>query len=166
VVFDHLDMTWEYEPQGYELDCGRYLPDFRLPDLVGGSTFVEVKAEWTVESLRKAFALTAIERVLMLGRIPAPEEEGPHFDLFTFDYYDFDCTQVKHSRVSLLPTSDGEFGLMPFGWAVSGPVGGPTDEWIAECARHTLTDWVRNPPLIGKAFAAGRSARFEFGESG
>lgn len=30
VFFDTLGLKWEYEPEGFELKSGRYLPDFRL----------------------------------------------------------------------------------------------------------------------------------------
>jgi len=30
VFFDTLDIKWQYEPEGFELPSGRYLPDFRL----------------------------------------------------------------------------------------------------------------------------------------
>lgn len=38
VFFDRLGLTWQYEPEGFELVTGRYLPDF----LVEG-VWVEVK---------------------------------------------------------------------------------------------------------------------------
>ena len=40
VFFDALDMRWEYEPEGYELASGRYLPDFWLAN---ADAFLEVK---------------------------------------------------------------------------------------------------------------------------
>lgn len=44
VVFDHLLIPWQYEPQGFERVWGgenvRYLPDFYLPE---SETWVEVK---------------------------------------------------------------------------------------------------------------------------
>jgi hypothetical protein len=41
VFFDHLNIKWEYEPEGFDLGNGlRYLPDFWLPDL---NLWVEVK---------------------------------------------------------------------------------------------------------------------------
>jgi len=44
VFFDHLRIKWEYEPEGYELPSGRYLPDFFLPHFSCKSgMFVEVK---------------------------------------------------------------------------------------------------------------------------
>jgi len=30
VVLDTKGLAWEYEPEGYETPCGRYLPDFRV----------------------------------------------------------------------------------------------------------------------------------------
>lgn len=42
VFFDALGISWEYEPEGFELSDGSwYLPDFRLTDL---GVFAEVKA--------------------------------------------------------------------------------------------------------------------------
>jgi hypothetical protein len=44
VFFDALDIAWEYEPEGFELPSGRYLPDFRLHGrLVWGPLWFEVK---------------------------------------------------------------------------------------------------------------------------
>ena len=29
IIFDHMGLSWDYEPEGFELpECGRYLPDF------------------------------------------------------------------------------------------------------------------------------------------
>lgn len=33
VFFDAVGIRWHYEPEGYELPSGRYLPDFSLPEL-------------------------------------------------------------------------------------------------------------------------------------
>jgi hypothetical protein len=42
VFFDALRLDWHYEPQGFALPSGWYLPDFYLPKLDGG-TWIEVK---------------------------------------------------------------------------------------------------------------------------
>ena len=42
VFFDALGIPFEYEPEGYWLDNGPYLPDFRL----WGSLFAEVKKKY------------------------------------------------------------------------------------------------------------------------
>lgn len=49
VFFDALGLKWEYEPEGFELPSGRYLPDFYLGDRARGGRFqygpwVEIKA--------------------------------------------------------------------------------------------------------------------------
>lgn len=46
VFFDHLGIAWEYEPEGFELPSGRYLPDFRTTSSCGSFRYwVEVKGE-------------------------------------------------------------------------------------------------------------------------
>lgn len=50
VFFENMGLDWEYEPQGYERDGRRYLPDFAVRskgvvDCVNGATYVE-GGEW------------------------------------------------------------------------------------------------------------------------
>ena len=47
VFFDALELDWEYEPEGFELDVGtRYLPDFWLLKFCGKrGLYVEVKPD-------------------------------------------------------------------------------------------------------------------------
>jgi len=40
VLFDLLKIIWVYEPDGFQLSTGKYLPDFYLPEY---EAFVEVK---------------------------------------------------------------------------------------------------------------------------
>jgi len=40
VFFDALNVVWEYEREGFELESGRYLPDFWLP---ASEAWVEIK---------------------------------------------------------------------------------------------------------------------------
>lgn len=44
VFFDELEIKWQYEPEGFEHDGERWLPDFFLPNFCGG-LYVEVKPE-------------------------------------------------------------------------------------------------------------------------
>jgi hypothetical protein len=44
VLFDHLGLRWDYEPEGYATPDGPYLPDFML-HLKHGSVLFEVKPE-------------------------------------------------------------------------------------------------------------------------
>jgi hypothetical protein len=46
VFFKTAGIEYEYEPQGFELKNGRYLPDFWLPDL---EAWFEVKGEFDVD---------------------------------------------------------------------------------------------------------------------
>jgi hypothetical protein len=41
VFFDALGVKWEYEPEGFELKNGRYLPDFRI--IADSQLWVEIK---------------------------------------------------------------------------------------------------------------------------
>lgn len=40
IVFDAFGFSWEYEPEGFSLPSGRYLPDFRIYDT---SEWIEIK---------------------------------------------------------------------------------------------------------------------------
>jgi hypothetical protein len=42
LFFNELGIVWEYEPEGFDLPSGWYLPDFYLPKMHGG-TWIEVK---------------------------------------------------------------------------------------------------------------------------
>ena len=44
VFFDALGLKWEYEPEGFELPSGRYLPDFKVEYL--GRDSSETRFEW------------------------------------------------------------------------------------------------------------------------
>ncbi len=47
VLFDHLEIKWDYEPEGFEFPDGRrYLPDFwlHIPGKEGWGYWVEIKA--------------------------------------------------------------------------------------------------------------------------
>lgn len=76
VFFDALGLKWEYEPEGFELPGGfRYLPDFKVRDVFGGWSWVEVKGvEPSPEDLAKAEALyvgTGLWVAVVWGEPPA-----------------------------------------------------------------------------------------------
>lgn len=54
VLFDVMGIRWEYEPDGFELPHGLYVPDFWLPDL---RTWFEVKPDW--EDVAESAQVTA-----------------------------------------------------------------------------------------------------------
>lgn len=82
VFFDHLDVEWHYEPQGFEWGAhagefgtdhkaGRYLPDFYLPSI---NTWFEVKGvkpsddEW--DTIGGFCSSTGFRHVTAVGDIP------------------------------------------------------------------------------------------------
>lgn len=57
LFFDRLAIPWQYEPQGFNLPSGPYLPDFHLD--IGEGIWWEVKgAEPTEQEMRALFDLT------------------------------------------------------------------------------------------------------------
>lgn len=79
VFFDAAGIKYEYEPEGYETSCGKYLPDFYLPD---SDSHVEVKADrhGAVNELCKAAAAinwgSPIKRIVILSDIPNHHDGG------------------------------------------------------------------------------------------
>ncbi len=78
VFFDALGIKYEYEPEGFETSAGRYLPDFRLPEL---GYWAEVKG--FNDHLRKdldkveAFVIEQKTAVVILSDLPYdPEARG------------------------------------------------------------------------------------------
>ena len=53
VFLDNLGLAFDYEPEGYELDAGWYLPDFYVPDLC---MWIEVKPNETDQSEVERFS--------------------------------------------------------------------------------------------------------------
>lgn len=45
VFLDQLDIKWEYEPEGFDLFTGWYLPDFLLPDIGRRGSWLEIKRD-------------------------------------------------------------------------------------------------------------------------
>lgn len=175
VFFDTLGVRWEYEEEGYEIEgvSTRYLPDFWLPKW---HLWVEVKGVLDQPSFAKLVAAAGpdglphrepvpdiqVPRILLLGGIPEPGERWLHcrFDLVA-DVH----VVLVHS--AFFAVGEGRF--------VSHQVGAPiwiTDPDVSSENLERLLLACRGPgsPLPGtplpNAYAAARSARFEFGESG
>lgn len=63
VFFDTMGIHWEYEVEGFELESGRYLPDFWLPTL---DCYFEVKGAIPTETeIRKAIDLSVASSKLV-----------------------------------------------------------------------------------------------------
>ena len=82
VFFDSAGIAYEYEKEGYELDCGRYLPDFWLPEW---NAFVEIKGDRpTANEIERCLALQKATEKPVYLLCGAPDfnrlEHGCKFD--------------------------------------------------------------------------------------
>jgi len=172
VFFNALGVRWEYEPQGYEGDGFRYLPDFWLPDF---GIFAEVKGKMSAADLQKTMAAVPVlkepsdgqisHQLLILGPVPAPG--------FAWCHHRLDLLAPNHIFMSsVLWDNYGGYFLRMY----NQPVRLGTDyKWGSDensmFFANALTDAVVAErvvvdPVVDNAYRAARSARFEFGERG
>jgi hypothetical protein len=149
VFFDHADIAWDYEPQGYEVvtPIGRvnYLPDFWLPGL---GQYAEVKGFLDRTTTRRLLALAAGIKggdLVVFGAIPK-QRAGRWV---THLHY-------HNDKLYAVPW-DGEPGCPLPGKA---PTEWISSEMLTEGIVSGIPEWAEEP------LAAARSARFEWGESG
>lgn len=75
VFFDTVGLKYEYEKEGFELPCGRYLPDFFLPE-IGHWFEVKGSAPTLDEILRCSFLYDATGKSVIIARgPPSPEPQ-------------------------------------------------------------------------------------------
>jgi len=176
VFFDALGLTWQYEPQGFELPSGElYLPDFRLPD---HDLWVEVKGvEQEFRDNGNRYAEAALHLggggLLVLGPMPDLRAGLPQHSVLTVEEHCCGqrvlCLHIAWAQMLAEPAGLREFGF-PCTDLMTHRVelpplrgyGGGKATWTAQ---QPLPDW----PITDKeqaAYLAARSARFEHGESG
>lgn len=144
VFLDHLHIDWEFEPQGFELPSGRYLPDFRistgLPD--APEFWIEVKGpvpdtrEVTVASETNLYVGPLI---ILVGDIPRRRGAG----------------------TAWLFQRDGRDG---YEWVMTTPEQAMLA--VAYPGQHRPEYLGSGPGRYEEALTAARSARFEHGERG
>lgn len=93
LFFDELGITWAYEPEGFELPSGNYLPDFWLPGVNGGCWF-EVKGQNPTPreqnlAIELSFATHGRQVFIAHGQLPRHHDrcgpvEGQGFDICVF----------------------------------------------------------------------------------
>lgn len=139
VFFDALGVPWEYEPQGFSLPSGPYLPDFYFPTW---KAWGEVKPNEGAYNRRQLLELAEAthQEVIMLDGTPGLSlykvvlpaiDAGP------------DSTKTSVGRVHLSLSADND------------------KVWIEFEPDHPAAASAR----FGAAVQAARSARFEHGES-
>lgn len=191
VFFDVLGLSWEYEPEGFDLGSIRYLPDF----YVDGVGWLEIKPakEPTELELKKcsAFATNIETMYMLLGAPQLPKIEYGQINPLHFGgmkvvrgsaaiMFGKVETDPPHSVIESRPhcwhqrVEDGSFLLWPVpAWEVVGDdeadffvflslSGKDVGLPMAKPFKHKKLD---SPDLV-RAYKAARSARFEFGESG
>lgn len=107
VFLDGISLRWEYEPEGYQLPSGWYLPDFWLPDR---GVFVEVKSEngRTAAARKKCFELCDAtgSPVVITGGVP--------------DEYDYDRALSRPTCEIIVTDYEGDMRVFPCLWSYSG----------------------------------------------
>ncbi len=193
VFFDALDIRWEYEKEGYDLDGLWYLPDFYLPD---HKYWIEVKGREPTEDdwekvLRLAAHVDKDTNVYLFGDLPLIDGNG--------NLLDYGVYQMIQNEYGEIEPFQGLF------WAVcpiclttsliwepdgSGTNGGERCTCLhqlyltlfhslgMEAKHHEHRDtsaWfkqalslftIHNSPSVIAAYRTARMARFEHGRSG
>lgn len=143
VLFDHLEIRWQYEPQGFTIDGTNYLPDFYLPGLC---VWAEVKGNENDldRRLMQAAGHGLPGGLLILGDIPAPGAEDNDWSWLHLPSFE---------RVTLgMSAAKGRLW-----WALDGA--SAAAEWTMPLASSEHVGGVSD------AYAAALSARFEWGET-
>lgn len=160
VFFDHLHISWDYEPEGYELPHGRYLPDFYLPSIHGGCWYEVKGQEPTTHELDLAgdLAITTRQPVLIAwGRFP--------LGVSGFDEY------PRDNAICFIDSYADEAGNVhpgwdePYVWCTCkdcGKIGVEYDGRGARVCRHDNDDkdYRYNDPRLVSAYTAARTRRF------
>lgn len=192
VFFDASGIRYEYEPDGFEVDGEKYLPDFYLPEL---DVYAEVKPEdlSRIDEICKAARVCcyATNKILiLLGEIPNIEECG--LWVYNAFYWNVaDCTIVRRPAVLVFENGEYENWLMTnceylrqqeeplLRW--SGSFGRGTSDM--PLSGKSLADYENDLPYLPeslfselesadsldfrkKAYCKARQARFEHGECG
>lgn len=155
VFFDHagLWVPWRYEVEGLRLPDGRqYLPDFEL-----GPFMVEVKGEDArLEHERMEAVVEAADRpLLVLGDMPRPGDKGLHV---------FWCVNRAPTAWRQWHWHDAGNAVIPVFY--DPPMRRPeiNGQLCAVAGVRVLGE--DEDPRVDAAYAAARSARFEWGQNG
>lgn len=155
VAFDAVGIKWEYEPEGFESDGVRYLPDFRLTNVRHRSwsdqfapVWVEVKGVMTEEDLLKIRKFTGYT-----------EEYG---------------APMENPLLVIGNPPDGKWIDWEIKWPEWNFVFMDGDEYPAYFTMHKDQIWIAGPDhdefdggrLMTEMINAAKQARFEHGQKG
>jgi hypothetical protein len=106
VFFDELEIKWVYEPEGYALESGPYLPDFKVLDSDLNPIWVEIKPQYPTEKeFAKIWELCRETSTpgLILSGVPS-EETAIYLDRFGEpDYHRKNCIKYLFRSSSKEP---------------------------------------------------------------
>ncbi|MGI4260857.1 hypothetical protein ACR2VJ_27600 [Klebsiella pneumoniae] len=140
VFFDHLGLSWEYEPEGFDLGDGVwYLPDFK----VCGAVWVEVKPE-AVHADEKFSKFKDCEEIEFAALVCGDPKS-------VIDSFRSSNNVKAHPAFVLMVFCD--YNMMTEGRKALGD----------SAAR--MERWGYGQTLINSAARAARQARFEHGEN-
>lgn len=174
VFFDHLDIEWEYEAQGYEVGDVRYLPDFWLPalglwaEVKGTMSHADLVKMMTVfPKLRPVTSGQVEPRLLILGPVPRPGQAWLHAridalrDLTIWSNVFWDNSAIGYTTYAM-----GGSAVFAAGHDWSALSADDTSQVCAGLIASTEDSRLLVDPIVDAAYTAARSARFEFGQSG
>jgi hypothetical protein len=175
VFMDQIDVTWEYEFQGFRLPSGRYLPDFRLPHAqvyleIKGSAPTKRETTLAVELAAEAAAENWRYR-LLAGDIPRKPHRDPHGLLGIRclsampEYFLMNADTVQPSAITQT-SEDGEETVLNdngFGIKATGYAGIPVENWRLRGALWRTEGWTEAE--LTASLIKARCARFEHGET-
>lgn len=159
VFFDTLGIEWQYEPEGFQLSDGRwYLPDFRL---IACGTWIEVKGSrdaLDIDLLGQAACdlpngqgeMAGSTLLMILGDIPRPAETD-------WGWPSLESHADEPGTAYGVIYGFGSYHKNERPWWL--------DHCMCEPAFLTPT-LERYEPGVPAAYAAARSARFEYGQVG
>lgn len=189
VFFDACGIKYEYEPEGYEIDGKKYLPDFHLPEL---EVYAEVKGQregYEQEILKLEDFIKwggPIKQIVILSDLPDTHEWGiPHFPAYYwntrnvgagwFFFYDeehrvnghISCAQYRGPHITKGFLNDG-FSIEPVSdYILNKQIRSPDETWREEYDKTYFGEYTKevNWKTLS-AYQKARSARFEHGENG
>lgn len=155
VFFDACGIKYEYEPEGYEMDGVRYLPDFRLSNIsnIDDDLFIEVKGVLKDNDCIKLVSFIEKDNNLLLLRNIPSGKSREHFIKDIEDSFDED-NEIKYFSVFML----GYCGEMAF---IAINHNGKPIIVKEKFEEDFDTDWEKTLSAYKKA----RSARFEYDDA-
>lgn len=185
VFFDTLGIPWTYEPQGFERNGVRYLPDFQIQlgrDRYKFTYWVEVKGDrnWLFDNrdeidemhdwggILPDFADCGEQSRVANGLIVLGDIPNPEFGLLFVPV----IGHQKGVNLYWRCLADADQGLVDFDQIFKVFFGLNADHYCVACLSKEAADFApriaRTPranPKIQEALIAARSARFEHGEN-